>query len=77
MVALDEFGPGVSAQFVKHDCPHKIDAKDRVQSHIERVHGASKTWSEWVDKGHDFLKVLVSEVDFDTDPNAGLPVRGD
>ncbi len=46
------------------------DPKDVVRSHIERIDGVSKTWLEWLDWGDHFLKVLVVEVDFDTDPNA-------
>jgi hypothetical protein len=46
------------------------NSKDIVRSHIERIDGVSRTWLEWVDWGHEFLKVLVVEVDFDTDPNA-------
>jgi hypothetical protein len=46
------------------------NSKDIVRSHIERIDGVSRTWLEWVDWGHEFLKVLVVEVDFDTDTNA-------
>jgi hypothetical protein len=45
------------------------DPKHVVRSHIERIDGVSKSWLEWVDWGDLFLKVLVVEVDFDTDPN--------
>ena len=46
------------------------DFKDVVRTHIERIDGVSRTWLEWIDWGESFLKVLVVEVNFDTDPSA-------
>jgi hypothetical protein len=47
---------------------------DGLQSHckksLERIDGVSRTWFEWVDEGAHLVKVLVVEVDFDTDPNS-------
>ena len=47
-----------------------MDRRDTLRRHIERIDGVSRTWLEWVDWGDTFLKVLVVEVDFETDPNA-------
>jgi hypothetical protein len=47
-----------------------MNGKDILRTHVERIDGVSETWLEWVDWGDKFLKVLVVEVDFDTDPNA-------
>jgi hypothetical protein len=47
-----------------------MGSKAIVRSHPERIDGVSRTWFEWVDEGADLVKVLVAEVDFDTDPNS-------
>lgn len=47
--------------------PHE---KAIVRKHIERIDGVSRTWFEWADDGDALVKVLVVEVDFDTDPNS-------
>jgi S-ribosylhomocysteine lyase LuxS involved in autoinducer biosynthesis len=41
-----------------------------VRHHIERIPGVSRTWIEWTSEGDDYNKVLVVEVEFDTDPNS-------
>jgi hypothetical protein len=41
-----------------------------VGQHIERISGVSRTWLEWTYEESVWLKTLVVEVDFDTDPNA-------
>lgn len=41
-----------------------------VRQHVEKIDGVSKTWFEWTNEDGSWLKTLVVEVDFDTDPNA-------
>jgi hypothetical protein len=41
-----------------------------VRQAVEKVAGVSKTWFEWTMEKGDFLKTLVVEVSFDTDPNS-------
>ena len=42
-----------------------------VRQAVGKVAGVSKTWFEWtMEKDDDFLKTLVVEVSFDTDPNS-------
>ena len=41
-----------------------------VRQAVEKVAGVSKTWFEWTMEKDDFLKTLVVEVSFDTDPNS-------
>jgi hypothetical protein len=37
-----------------------------VRDQVEKIDGVSRTWIEWADEG----KILVVEVDFDTDPES-------
>lgn len=41
-----------------------------VREHIARISGVSRTWFEWTFEDDALLKMLVVEVDFDTDPNS-------
>jgi hypothetical protein len=40
-----------------------------VRQYIERIEGVSRTWFEWTLE-ETWLKTLVIEVEFDTDPNS-------
>jgi hypothetical protein len=40
-----------------------------VRSHIERIDGVTRTWFEHVHKADHFERILIVEVDFNTDPN--------
>jgi hypothetical protein len=41
-----------------------------VRQHVARISGVSQTWFEWTYEDSNWLKTLVVEVDFDTDPNS-------
>jgi hypothetical protein len=40
-----------------------------VRHHIEKIAGVSRTWFEWTWEYPMWVKTLVVEVEFDTDPN--------
>jgi hypothetical protein len=40
-----------------------------VRQQIEKIDGVSRTWFEWSREDPAWLKTLVVEVEFDTDPN--------
>ncbi len=40
-----------------------------VRQQVERIAGVSRTWFEWGAEGPTLQKILVVEVEFDTDPN--------
>jgi hypothetical protein len=39
-----------------------------VRQHIEKIDGVSRTWFEWTWEDTTWVKTLVVEVNFDTDP---------
>ena len=41
-----------------------------VRQHVSRISGVSDTWFEWTLENDSWLKTLVVEIDFDTDPNS-------
>jgi hypothetical protein len=40
-----------------------------VRKNVEKIDGVSRTWFEWSREDPAWLKTLVVEVEFDTDPN--------
>ena len=46
------------------------DVKAIVREHVERIDGVTRTWFEWSHEGGAWVKTLVVEVGFDTDPNS-------
>ena len=40
-----------------------------VRQHIEKIAGVTRTWFEWTWEDSTWVKTLVVEVEFDTDPN--------
>jgi hypothetical protein len=44
--------------------PHAI-----IRQHIEKIAGVTRTWFEWIWEDATWVKTLVVEVEFDTDPN--------
>jgi hypothetical protein len=45
------------------------DGKAVVRDRVEHIDGVSRTWFEWILHNAMMVKVLVVEVDFDTDPD--------
>jgi hypothetical protein len=42
-----------------------------VRQHVSRIPGVSRTWLEWsLEEDVGWVKTLVVEVEFDTDPNS-------
>jgi hypothetical protein len=41
-----------------------------VRQHVERISGVERTWFEWSLEDEELVKILVVEVNFDTDPNS-------
>jgi hypothetical protein len=41
-----------------------------IRHHIEKITGVSRTWFEWSWENSLWVKTLVVEVEFDTDPNS-------
>jgi len=44
------------------------DGKSTLRQHIEKIDGVFRTWFEWILEDSMLAKILVVEVDFDTDP---------
>jgi hypothetical protein len=40
-----------------------------VRQHIQKIAGVTRTWFEWTWEDSTWVKTLVVEVEFDTDPN--------
>ena len=40
-----------------------------VRQQIEKIAGVTRTWVEWIWEDSAWVKTLVVEVEFDTDPN--------
>lgn len=47
-----------------------MEGKTAVRQRIESIRGVSRTWFEWAGADRAAAKVLVVEVNFDTDPNS-------
>jgi hypothetical protein len=47
-----------------------LETKAFVRQRIEAINGVSRTWFEWSGAERAEARLLVVEVDFDTDPNA-------
>jgi len=45
------------------------DDKAIVRQHVERIPGVTRTWFEHSLEGPGLARILVVEVEFDTDPN--------
>ena len=44
------------------------DGKSTLRQRIEKIDGVFRTWFEWILEDSMLAKILVVEVDFDTDP---------
>ncbi|QGM96157.1 hypothetical protein [Methylocystis parvus] len=44
--------------------------KTSIRQRVEAIKGVTRTWFEWTSAEQTESKLLVVEVDFDTDPNA-------
>jgi hypothetical protein len=44
------------------------DQRSKLRQHVEKIDGVSRTWFEWILEDSMLAKILVVEVDFDTDP---------
>jgi hypothetical protein len=45
------------------------DGKSTIRDRVEKTDGVSRTWFEWVLHNAMMVRVLVVEVEFDTDPD--------
>jgi hypothetical protein len=45
------------------------DRKSLLRQRVEKIDGVSRTWFEWILEDSMLAKILVVEVDFDTDPS--------
>jgi hypothetical protein len=45
------------------------DHKSILRQRVERIEGVSRTWFEWILEESMLAKILVVEVEFDTDPS--------
>lgn len=47
-----------------------MENKTSIRQRVESINGVVRTWFEWTSAERPDSKLLVVEVDFDTDPNA-------
>jgi hypothetical protein len=47
-----------------------MGSKTSIRQRVETIEGVVRTWFEWTSSERADSKLLVVEVDFDTDPNA-------
>ncbi|WP_442756584.1 hypothetical protein ACNHKD_08275 [Methylocystis sp. JAN1] len=47
-----------------------MEYKTSIRQRIEAINGVKRTWFEWTSAERTDAKLLVVEVDFDTDPNS-------
>ncbi|WP_424363120.1 hypothetical protein [Methylocystis parvus] len=47
-----------------------MELKTSIRQRIEAINGVTRTWFEWTSAERTDPKLLVVEVDFDTDPNS-------
>jgi hypothetical protein len=45
------------------------DDKSILRQRVEKIDGVSRTWFEWILEDSMLAKILVVEVEFDTDPS--------
>ena len=45
------------------------DRKSILRQRVEKIDGVSRTWFEWILEDSMLAKILVVEVEFDTDPS--------
>ena len=44
------------------------DHRSKLRQHVEKIDGVSRTWFEWILEDSMLAKILVVEVESDTDP---------